>query len=304
MLKGISTRSFVAIALAAGWLGASVCFVACSSSNAAAPASSVSTAPGSCPNPTIQIDFPTMYSAYIPGSTSHTFQIPAVTHEPATWSVSDPSQVQLAAQTFDSLSGVMITVQGPGTGGKVTVYATNAAGACGASVLNITANTEDDWQIGNKRYNDGVSLHFGPGNGPGGGGRPDGGFHRQDGGSFFERDGGTACTNCHGPTAVDGPFKDVSHTPEQTGGFSDQELIQIITQGIVPPGGYFDPTVIDPRCDNTPDCTTKAMARWQSFHRWSDITSDQYVGVISYLRSLQPEGQTGTSNFHRRDGGG
>jgi hypothetical protein len=247
-----------------------------------------------------------MYSAYIPGSTDHTFQVPAVTESTATWSVSDPSQVQMTPQQFDSRPGVMITLQGVGTNGKLTVYATDSTGACGSADLNITTNTEDDWQIGNKRYNDGVSLHTGPPPGFEGGipeGGFEGGFQRHDGGSFFEVDGGTACTNCHGPTATNGPFKDVSHTPEQTGGFSDEELIGIITQGVVPPGGYFDPTVLDSTCDGGSDCTQRAMERWQSFHRWTDITSDQYVGVISYLRSLQPESQTGTSNFHHRDGG-
>jgi hypothetical protein len=214
----------------------------------------------------------------------------------------------MAPQTFGDRSGVMITLAGVGSGGKLTVFATLPDGTCGSSVLNITSNSDDDWEIGNKRYNDGVSLHFGPPDGTNGprpdGGRPDGGFFRADGGSFFERDGGTACTNCHGPTATDGPFKDVSHTPEQTGGFSDEDLIAIITQGVIPQNGYFDPTVIDPRCDSGPDCTKNAYLRWQSFHRWTDITSDQYVGVISYLRSLQPEPQTGKTNFHRRDGGG
>jgi hypothetical protein len=201
----------------------------------------------------------------------------------------------------------MITLQGAGPGGKLTVYATNSSGACGSADLTITTNTEDDWQVGNKRYNDGVSLHIPErldGGRPEGGFPEGGGFMRHDGGSFFEVDGGTACTNCHGPTATNGPFKDVQHTPEQTGGFSDQELIAIFTQGIIPTGGYFDPKVIDPTCDGTEECTQRAQQAWQAFHRWSDITEDQYVGMISYLRSLQPQTQTGTSNFHRRDGGG
>ena len=224
-------------------------------------------------------------------------------------------------QTFNGLPGVMITVQGVGTGtsGTVTIFATESGGACGASTLSITTNTENDWTIGNQRYNDGVSLHLGPPGDGGGFTRPDGGFpeggftrpdgggmRTNDGGSFFEVDGGTACTNCHGPTA-NGPYKDVSHTPEQTGGFSDSELIQIITQGNLPDGGYFDPTVISPNCDGGPDCTARAYQAWHDFHQWSDITSDQYAGIVVYLRSLQPEPQNGTANFggggRRRDGG-
>jgi hypothetical protein len=281
--------------------------------------STVSTTPGSCANPTVGISFAPMYSAFIPGS-PHTFQIPSVTDDgsPAQWSLSDPSQAQLAPQTFDGLQGVMVTVQGLGAEGKVTVFATKADGSCGAAELDITNATEDDWQIGNSRYNDGVALHLGPpdggfggfgdgGFGDGGfeGGRPDGGPRTKDGGSFFEVDGGTACTNCHGPTATSGPYKDVSHTPEQTGGFSDDDLVQIITAGKVPDGGYFDPTVIDSRCDGGDTCTARAYRQWQSFHQWTDIQPDQYKGIVVYLRSLQPASQAGTANFGgRRDGGG
>lgn len=255
-----------------------------------------------------------MYSAFIPGSTTHSFQIPAVTDDgnSATWSVSDPTQAQLVPQTFSGNPGVMITVQGVGTGmtGQVTVYATESDGSCGASVLTITSSTEDDWQIGNARYNDGVSLSLArpDGGAPGGGGPV--GTRTADGGSFFERDGGTACTNCHGPTATSGPFKMVSHSPEQTGGFSDNDLIQIITQGEVPDGGYFDPSVINSACDGGAACTAAAFAEWHSFHQWVDITSDQYPGIIVYLRSIQPVEQTGSpgANFGgvgrgRRDGG-
>jgi hypothetical protein len=288
--------------------------------------STVSTTPGACANPTVKIDFSPMYSAFIPGSTAHSFQIPAVTDDgnPAIWSVSDTTQAQLVQQSFGGLPGVMITVLGVGTGttAQITVYAVESNGACGSSILNITPSTEDDWTIGNQRYNDGVSIARMAN--PGGGGfeagapRPDGGgggpgdagpMRATDAGSFYERDGGTACTNCHGPTATSGPFRDVSHTPEQTGGFSDSDLIGIITQGVIPDGGYFDPSVIIASCDGGPTCTAMAFTLWHSFHQWSDIQSDQYLGIVTYLRSLQPEAQLGSpANFGgggrgRRDGG-
>ena len=119
-------------------------------------------------------------------------------------------------------------------------------------------------------------------------------------------DGGTACTNCHGPTATNGPFKTVSHTPEQTGGFSDTDLANIILNGQVPEGGYFDPTVLVPSCDGGATCTAQALGIWHYFHRWSDITPAELPGVICYLRSLTPQAQTGMSNFggfFRRDAG-
>jgi hypothetical protein len=271
--------------------------------------------PGSCANPTVGIYFTPMYSAFIPGSTAHTFQIPAVTDDgnPAQWSASDPTQVQLVPQAFGNLQGVMITVMGVGTGtpGQVTLYATEADGSCGASVLTITSSTENDWQIGNTRYNNNVTLQvMRP---PGGGMRPDGGdgggggvFRTDDGGSYYEVDGGTACTNCHGPTATTGPYKDVSHSPEQTGGFSDDDLVNIFHSGILPDGGYFDPTVLLPNCDGGPICTEQAKNIWHSFHQWTDIQPDQYPGIVVYLRSLQPVSQNGMANFGgrgRRDGG-
>jgi hypothetical protein len=316
------------------------------------PTGMVSGTAGSCANPTVTIDFDPMYSAFIPGSTAHVFAIPAVTDDgnQASWALSDPTQANLVGGNFNGLPGVLITVMGVGAGsdggegayGTITVYATEADGTCGSAVLTITAASENDWMIGEARYNDGVGLTLtgpggggpgmrpdggedggpggggaagddgGPGGGPGDGGpgmRPDGGgagFRTSDGGSFYERDGGTACNNCHGPTAMSGPYKDVSHTPEQTGGFSDTDLIGIITEGIIPDGGYFDPAVINPACDGSADCTAAAFQTWHSFHRWADITSDEYAGIVTYLRSLTPVAQNGSpgANFGRGGGGG
>jgi len=304
-----------------------------------------STAPGSCPNPTVPIVFSPMYSAFIPGDNQHVFSIPAVTEDgnTATWSVSDPNQANLQAQAFDGLPGALITVTGVGTGsdgdagtvGQLTVVATEASGECGSATLSITASTENDWQIGNTRYNNNVVLMlnrpgggdggglgmgggggdgggFGMGGGGGDGGRviPDGGFRMMggglfgDGGSYYELDGGTACTSCHGPTATGGPYRNVSHSPEQTGGFSDTDLINIFTMGVLPDGGYFDPSVITPMCDGGPSstCYQTAYRTWHSFHQWTDITSDQYPGIIVYLRSLTPVSQNGMSNFGGRPG--
>jgi hypothetical protein len=289
---------------------------------------------GACPNPTVSIIFEPMYSAFIPGSTAQTFSVPAITSDgnPATWSLSDPTQAILQTEAFVangvSTPGVLITMAGTGdSANQVTVIATESDGSCGTSVLTITQNTEDDWNIGTARYNDGVNIHVG--NRPTGGGPRDGGVDARppgfeggmprpdagmgvsvaaDAGSYFETDGGTACTNCHGPTATNGPYKTVSHTPEQTGGFSDTDLQNIIWNGEIPDGGYFDPTVITPTCDGGAACTAYALGVWHGFHRWTDITSDQLPGVICYLRSLTPQAQNGASNFgggvrRRRDAG-
>jgi len=92
-----------------------------------------------------------------------------------------------------------------------------------------------------------------------------------------------------------GFLNDVSNTPEQTGGFSDQDLLNIILNGVVPDGGYFDPNIISP-------------TNWHMLHRWTDITPDQQKGIVVYLRSLPPAAQKGSANiggFGRGgDGGG
>jgi hypothetical protein len=93
-----------------------------------------------------------------------------------------------------------------------------------------------------------------------------------------------ACTNCHGETATGGLFTDVSHTPEQTGGFSDAEILNIVLHGTFPPGAYFDNSIV-------------LYQVWQTWHQWADITTDEQKGIIVYLRSLTPAPQTGEPNF-------
>ena len=239
----------------------------------------------------LEVYFDPMYSA---NDGVHTFQIPAIVGgveaQAVAWYSSDPTVVDLTPNP--ALGGVMITTKKAGT---VTITA-NAGNVCGTSVLTITSNTEDDWDAGYWRYNDGITLD--------GGNRslfsgPDGGEN-----TMIE------CTTCHGPTA-NGPFSDVAHTPEQTGGFSDSDLTNIITMGQVPgwtctgsgrnatssesgDAGYFDESIV-PYCE------------WQGFHQWS-MTPEQLTGIICYLRSLTPVPQDGTSNFGGHggyyDGGG
>jgi hypothetical protein len=272
-----------------------------------------------------------MYSAYIANSTAQTFQIPAINDDgnASTWSSSDPSSVQLTADPTQA-GAVMITIGGSNANAATTsplvvqIFVAESGGACGAATLSITLNSENDWQTGSARYNDGIQLELtapegGAGGGPppdggfpeGGFTRPDGGgFHESDGGSFFALDGGTACTSCHGAQSTSNVFTDVAHTPEQTGGFSDEDLINIFNNGIVPDGGYFDPTVIVKGCDGGAQCTEEAYNTWHTFHQWQVPVEDQ-PGLVCYLRSLTPAPQNGQSdiNFgggggHHRDGGG
>jgi hypothetical protein len=218
------------------------------------------------------------------------FQIPAIVAASGdvTWTASDPTAVKWQPNpdlTANGYNGITITVLAAPSS-PVTITAQSGT-LCGSALLNITSATAQDWEIGNARYNNGTSLRL-PMFGPGDGGPPPMGpppMLQPDAGSPFEQgDGGPACTNCHGPTATMGFLDDVSHTPEQTGGFSDTDLIDIILHGVVPDGGYFDPNIISP-------------ANWHMLHQWSDITPDQQKGIVVYLRSLTPAAQKGAVNF-------
>jgi len=235
--------------------------------------------PAGCPKSALTILFNPMYSAY---DGVHTFQLPAVVNglDPTAvqidWSASDPSMVALEADP--TTGGVMITMQ---KAGNVSIIA-SAGSLCGSAPLSITAATPDDWTAGSARYNDGVVLSRLP--------RPtmpgrDAAAAATDAAPATE----AACTSCHGDTASSGPFKTVQHTPEQTGGFSDDDLTNIFEKGMVPKGGYFDTTIV-------------SYAQWQSFHKWD--VGDAAKGVLVYLRSLTPAAQTGAANFGGRFDGG
>ena len=266
------------LVLSLSTLGASGLTTGCSSSKS-------SDAPGkansSCAKNDLQVVFAPMYTAF---DGTHTFQVPAVVQGVApdaiTWNASDKTMVDLATDT--NTGGVMITARKTGT---VAIVA-SAGTLCGSSSLTISAATAADWETGSARYNSGVVLpsrgRMGMGAGGGGGGTSDGGASTE-----------YACTNCHGDTATAGPYKTVSHTPEQTGGFSDEALQNIFRNGAFPAGAA------DPNFD----------AKIVMYDIWSgisqvDMTDDEAKGLIVYLRSLTPQAQTGAANFGGRFDGG
>jgi hypothetical protein len=214
-----------------------------------------------CSDPTgLKLVFSPMYSAVIPGDNTHTFSIPVIAEGASgtelTWHVSDPSAVSIAS---DSLTGgVLLTMLSTASnpGAPVTVTA-NTATLCGTATLNITVGTDSDWSAGEARYNDRVPVDAGV---------------------------TAACSDCHAPHADAGHgFNDIAHTPEQAGGFSDTQLLNIIQNGVVPDGGYFDTSIV-------------SFEQWHAFHQWN-ITSSEQPGIVLYLRSLVPTAQMGTANF-------
>jgi hypothetical protein len=224
---------------------------------------------GGCATMTNQltVKFNPAYSAYEP---NHTYAVPiAVNAMNATLTASDPTAVgiQLSADlSRNGFTGWILTMLKAPTG-PVTLTA-QVGNDCTATQLFVTSVTSDDWQIGNQRYSNGASLHL----------------LNPDGSIFETADGGPACTSCHGPTAPSGFLYDVNWTPEQAGGYSDDDLIGIVVHGVVPEGGYFDPNII-------------SMMNFHTMHQWTDIAPDQYKGIVAYLRSLAPMAQQGPINL-------
>jgi hypothetical protein len=80
---------------------------------------------------------------------------------------------------------------------------------------------------------------------------------------------------------------DVEHTPQQTGGYSDEQLITIFTKGQKPENAPFRVLTQLPLIG-----TNLAFVKglYMNIHRW-DVGADVQKGIIVYLRSLEPKSQ-------------
>jgi len=239
-------------------------------------ASGCSTAPasdGSDPQytSTLNIYFNPMYSGY---DGVHTYRVPATIDNGngaapvagAHWEASDPSMVDIAPDPTDPTGvGVLLTTKKAGT---VTITATTKD-AIGKALLTITAYTPDQWQLGQTRYTAGDMTTIG----------------MQLHGS---RSKYVQCTSCHGTMVA------IEHTPEQTGGFSDEEMKGIILHGTLPPQDLM----VD---------IHGGAAQFKAFHQWMVASDDEANGLVAYLRSLPPKAQGmidfGGHGHHHGDGG-
>lgn len=230
--------------------------------NGATPPSGSSSTGTLCSSNDLKLAFaPDMYSAYIPGST-HVFAIPAQAQGPSgtvQWTASDPSAVRIAPNAD---GGAMLTTL---KAGDVTITARDG-GRCGTSTLHITEATEEQWQLGNARYDNMVPLPPVPTS-----------MGTTTVLYTLDQPGmpPPACTNCHGPAPTDDALAAPTETPEQTGGFSDQELSDIITQGTVPASGYYDSSIV-------PEFV------FTFFHKLPDVAGEEALAMVVYLRSLTP----------------
>lgn len=264
-----------------GWRYAAVCSlllalplgVACGSDP-------VGTSEGNLEGAELEILFPKMYSAY---DGKHEYKVPAKVDgvKNVKWSADPADAVDLEKQSDGS---VMITVK---KAVDVTIIA--KAGPLRATApLHVTEFKPEDWDNGKDRYANGVTFKRGDGSGKGGGNGSGGGGGGGDGGAGGkpERqppDPHLACTNCH---AKGGNGSDVEHTPMQTAGYTDDELVMIFTQGKKPAGVEMRIMTAD---------------KWQKIHKW-EMEEDEKHGIISYLRALEPKSQ-GPTDWGGRGGG-
>lgn len=267
-------------------------------------------------DPDLGVTFSPMYSAYVEG---HTFRVPVTVLEA-------PGKIN-----FRALDESMVTIERTGDSsamltmkkaGQTTIIAETEDGSSwGKSELYITEGTEAELELGRERYENGVEAFPTPEGGFTGlfdGGFPalgdggfgslfaDGGFRIPDGG-FAMLDGGlsanpeSACTYCHKPAGqtmmgLGGGLLniDVEHTPQQIGGYSDDELITIFTKGMKPEG-------VPMRL-----ATSERLAQtWSTTHQWQ-MEEAAKKGIVLHIRSLPPEAQ-GEVDFlgglFRGDGG-
>ncbi len=229
---------------------------------------------------TLQISFNPMYSAYDDGA--HEFQVP-VKVEGATGKLTVTTSPADFVEQRPSMTGVTLITK---KAGKATVTIKDEAGNSGTAELNVTKNDPDDVEIGKQRYANGIDAIMLPEGGIGalasdGGGIP----------MLPPRNDMGACTFCHIPEGAapaggaDMMRIDVEHTPQQTAGFSDADLIKIFTEGVKPTGASY--RVVNGGGMLPDDIAATIYAR---IHKWA-VDEGIRVGIVAYLRSLTPKAQ-------------
>jgi hypothetical protein len=238
------------------------------------------------------IQFSPMYSAFGGAQTySLTPYVPSA--DPASKD-SDPVMVSTIKWTVDGAfakqdpfadlpGGIKLTTKKTGKT-TVSLTATTAAGTKvrAESALTIGAASDDDWAKGDMRYSGGMTIDFAAmfrngammmptASGMGVCGLP---FNIM---ASIPKE--ASCTNCHntGANAIA-----VEHTPTQTAGYSDEQLISIFTQGQKPAGYAFNSVFL--KMLPQPDCV------YAMFHTWQ-IDEDTKRGIVLKLRSIEPKKQ-------------
>jgi len=184
-------------------------------------------------------------------------------------------------QFGDIPGAIKLTTKATGTT-KVQFTATTVAGKQINSEAQLTISKADDaeWAKGDARYSGGAPIDFRsmlsgatamPAAGGGVCGLP---FNIM---ASLPKD--ASCTNCHN---TGGNAIAVEHTPTQTAGYSDDQLIAIFTQGQKPAGYQFNSIFL--KMLPQPDCI------YSMFHTWT-IDEETKRGIVLKLRSIEPKKQ-------------
>ena len=234
---------------------------------------------------TLKLSFSPMYSAY---DGVRDYQLP-VTLEAAAYDPQSTDPVDLdslrwnidskyvSQQIYPELpGGVLLTTKAAGTT-IVTAEATSKSGRRlqGTAVLNITKADAGEWALGEARYNNNVPLEFSD--------SAEANAAAWSGGYPWPMD--ASCANCHnGSNELLGVGVSIEHTPQQTAGYSDEQLIRIFTMGAKPMGGKFHSPVFDGQP------AAFAERAYKQMHTW-EIAPEVVRGIVFKLRSITPKTQ-------------
>ena len=155
---------------------------------------------------------------------------------------------------------------------KVTAKTLGGVQVRSEAKLTISEAKQPEWDAGEARYNNGMMIPWMrpamAAQGEGICGLP----------ITIELPTSAACGNCHNSmNAIS-----VEHTPTQTAGYSNEDLVNIFTTGQKPAGGTFNSPFL--RMAPMPDCI------YAEFHTW-EMTDDEKKGIVWKLRSIAPRVQ-------------
>jgi hypothetical protein len=224
------------------------------------------------------IQFAPMYSAY---DGEHTFQLtPSVPSASSSSTDADPVDASTLEWQVDSAfvkvdaftdlpAAVLLTTKKAGkTVIKVSGMTKRGVKVRGEAQLMIAQAKPEEWASGDERYSNGSAINTAV-MGPSGGSSGPCGLPTT---VSVPKD--ASCTNCHNSSGG----LSVEQTPTQTAGYSDDQLLEIVTQGVKPSGGF---TGMFLKNTPMPDCLFKGI------HSLT-LNDDQKKGIVWKLRSLTP----------------
>lgn len=259
--------------------------------NAGANASGASGSTSGAAPSALMIKFDPAYSFFIDGADAPKFRVPFwvpgqdVTG--STWTAEPADAVSFQENNDFGPGGTIATIL---KAGEVTITV-DTGEVQGSGKLTVTPATMDEYNLGSARYNNEIMFMFE---------MPDlSQFMLPDGGfmapsqeqimgfrnGIMEQLGNKqlSCNNCHGEQSTLGK----QHGPGQVAGWTDEELIAIMSQGMKPPGSMFTLGAVAP-----------FFAR---LHTWEG-SPDELKGLAVYVRSLDPIKQDAMDLFMNLSG--